>query len=177
MFQVTKHDASITNINLRIERHGEDRQLSVDIKFALSVGNEALDTIEKGLRESLFRPASKGQQMSLTEGADALVAVKHPMLDPISLSHKFDGYEVAIGTHLELEEDLFLVDVELKKFTLKPIEGGSVGVTLTASANVDTDELSELADALIRGDVLLTLTPPSAQAQTDPEQQRLPEAA
>ena len=176
MFSLEKHEASISNLNTRIERHGEDRELSVDIKFALNVGNYALDMIEPGLRESLFKPASKGQQLSLTEGADALVAVRHPCLEPVSLSHKFPGYEVRIAGMLEASDELFLVDVELKKFVLKPIEGGSVAVTLTASANVDADELRDLGEALIREDVLLSLTPPTRAANDDPDDEAADDA-
>jgi len=62
-------------------------------------------------------------------------------------------------------EPIVLVDVKLKRFVIEPKEGGSVGLSFTASANVTPDELAELSEALIREDVLLTLTPPNAAAQ------------
>ena len=38
MFQLEKHDSAIANVNQRIERHGEERELAADIKFTTSAG-------------------------------------------------------------------------------------------------------------------------------------------
>lgn len=165
MFQLEKHDSAIANVNQRIERHGEDRELAADIKFTTNAGNGLLDSIEKGLKEALFRKPGKGEQQDLPIGDTPLSAVKFPSLEPLKLAHEFLGYELQIDGLLEGVEPIVLVDVKLKKFVIEPKEGGSVGLSFTASANVTPDELAELSEALIREDVLLTLTPPKAAAQ------------
>ena len=177
MFSLSESEASFTNINTRIERHGEDRVLAVDMKFSTSVGNTVLDTLGKGLRESLFRKPGSGEQPELPTIGDAMTAVRHPYLEPMKLSHEFTGYELEIGGHLDATEPVTLVDVKLKKFTIAPVEGGSVEVTFTASANADPSELSALSDALVREDVVLTLTPPSKQADQAEDGEPLSDAA
>lgn len=172
MLNLEVHPASLSNLNIRIERHGDDRQLAADLKLTMNVAGVVLNDLEPGLHESLFRKPGSGEQQDLIDPG-LLTAVKFPHLDPISLSHKFPGYE------LELSEDAdespgFFTDVEIKKISAKALEGGSAAITFTASVNIDPDDARDLTDLLVREDVFVTLTPPKAKAQTD---DAAPEAA
>ncbi|MFB9112047.1 hypothetical protein QSH39_021065 [Xanthomonas arboricola pv. corylina] len=165
MFQLERHEASIANVNQRIQRHGEERKLAVDIKYVLSVSNEALDSFDSTLRQDLFRKPAKGEQQDLPQiGGDGLTAVKHPALEPLKLSHEFTGYEMHLAGLLEAGDPIILVDVKLKRFVIEPKEGGSLAMSFTASAEVEPQELAELSEALIREDVLLTLLAPKRGA-------------
>lgn len=166
MFNLDKHEAKISNINLRAEKHGSERKLGVDISVKLQAGNEVLDGLEKGLRESLFRKAAKGEQIDLINGKDGLVAVKHPCLGSLPINGEYAGYEIDIAGMLEGTDTLPLIDVKLKNFVIDALEGGSVAMAFKVQAQVDSDELAELADALIRETVRVTLKPPSAQTDT-----------
>lgn len=169
MFQLEKHEASIANVNQRIQRHGDERRLAADVKFTLSASNEVLDAFDPTLRQDLFRKPGSGEQQELPSiGGDRLTEVKHPALEPLKLSHEFKGYELQIAGLLEAAEPIVLVDVALKRFVLEPKEGGSVQMTFTASSQVEPSELAELSDALVREDVLLTLIAPKrGAAQAD----------
>ncbi|MBB1060385.1 hypothetical protein [Marilutibacter spongiae] len=173
MLTLDKHDATFVNLNTRIERHGDERELAADIKLSLRAQNTILDQLEPGLRKDIFRKPSRGEQPDIPEiGGDQLVAVKHPSIEPLRLSHEFEGYEIEIAGLMDHVEPLLLVDVKLKKFVVAPLEGGSVELTFTASTNVGQDEVSELCEAFVREDVRLTVTPPKRQAQGDPEDSR-----
>lgn len=164
-FQLDKHEASLANVNQRIQRHGDERRLAADIKFTLSASNEVLDSFDPTLRQDLFRKPGAGEQPELPQiGGDRLTEVKHPALEPLKLSHAFKGYELHIAGLLEAGDPIVLVDVGLKRFVLDPKEGGSVEMTFTASAEVKPVELAELSDALVREDVLLTLIAPQRAA-------------
>jgi hypothetical protein len=168
MFQIEKHEASIANVNQRIQRHGEERQLAADIKFVLSVANDALDSFDPTLRADLFRAPAKGEQQELPQvGGSGLTAVKHPALEPLKLNHELTGYELHIAGLLEAGDPIVLVDVKLKRFVIEPKEGGSIAMTFTASAEVDADEISELSEAFVREDVLLTLVPPKRAGSSE----------
>ena len=171
MFGLDKHDCSIGNVNQRIERHGDERALAADIKFSTTAGNVILDSLEKGLKEALFRKPNRGEQQDIPGIGQALTAVKFPNLEPQRLSHEFSGYELTIDGMLEASEPIFLADVKLKKFVIEPLEGGSVGLTFTASANVEPSDLAELSEALIREDVRVTLTPPAKQSGESEQQE------
>lgn len=165
MFKLDKHESAISNVNQRIERHGDERQLAADVKFTLSAGNDLLDSIDPELKKALFRRPSKGEQQDIPGIGQALTAVKFPNLEPQRLSIELTGYELEIDNQLDIGESIVLVDVKLKKFVIEPKEGGSVELSFTASANVDADEIAELSEALVRENVRLTATPPRAQAE------------
>ena len=61
-FELKEHHASIANVNNRIQRHGEERQLAADIKFNLSAPNTVLDAFDPSLRKDLFRKPNRGEQ-------------------------------------------------------------------------------------------------------------------
>lgn len=164
MFALEKHEAKISNVNLRAEKHGGERKLGVDISIKLQAGNEVLDGLEKGLRQSLFRKAAKGEQLDAFADKEGLVAVKHPCLGSLPINGEYAQYEIDIDGMLEGTDTLPLIDVKLKGFVIEALEGGSVAVAFKVQAQVDSEELAELADALIRETILLTLRPPSAQA-------------
>jgi|GEM_PF-353596 len=165
MLQLEKHEASIANVNQRIQRHGDERRLAADIKFNLSASNEVLDSFDQSLRQDLFRKPGSGEQQELPAiGGERLTEVKHPALEPLKLNHAFKGYELHIAGLLEAGDPIVLVDVGLKRFVFEPKEGGSVELTFTASAEVSSDDLADLSDALVREDVLLTLIAPKRGA-------------
>lgn len=168
MFSLSDHPANLTNLNVRIERYGDDRKLAADLKFILQAGNATLDSIEPGLRESLFRKPGSGEQQALPIDGNSLTAVKFPSLAPIKLTHEFPGYEIDLSVEgFADREPLPLVDVTVKKIEVAPLEGGSVSITFTASTGVEPEDLAELCDALVRESVRLTVTPPSAKAAGD----------
>ena len=162
--QLDKHEASISNVNVRREKHGKEGKLGLDISFSVQTGNAQLDLLAKGLKEALYCKASPGQQMDVLEGADGLVALKFPHLEPVKLDVEYTGFEVEIGGKLEGSSTTLLVDVRLKDFTVKPIEGGSAQITFKAQLQADLEELSEVVDWWMVEGVTLSLVPPKNQA-------------
>lgn len=160
MLALKQHNAALSNLNIRIERHGDERQLAADLKLSMTVAGVVLDTIEAGLHGSMFKAPSAGDQPDLLDPS-SLTAVKFPHLQPLVLTHKFPGYEAEVGTGLDDDEPLFLADLELKKITAKPLEGGSAELSFTLSGNIDADDVAQLADLLVREDVVLSITPPT----------------
>lgn len=165
MLALKQHNASLSNLNIRTESHGDERQLAADLKLSMTVAGPTLNDLEAGLHESLFRKPGAGDQQDLLDPA-SLTAVKFPHLEPLKLSHKFPGYEAELGTDLD-GEPLFLADVELKKITVEPLEGGSVELTLTLSGSVEPEDVAQLTDLLVREDVCLSITPPSRPQQAE----------
>lgn len=158
MLSLHQHNASLSNVNLRIERHGDERELAADLKLTANVAGLTLNDIERGLHEALFRQPGSGEQPDLIDPA-LLTAVKFPLMEPVRLAQKFPGYEFEIG---DGETDpLVLADAELKKITAKAIEGGSAELVFTLSAVIDEEEAAELTRLYVREDVVLSLKPPS----------------
>ena len=164
MLALKQHNASLSNLNIRIERHGDERQLAADLKISLSVPGVTLNDIESGLHASMFSAPGSGDQPDLLD-PNSLTAVKFPQMEPVRLKHAFPGYEVEIGDGDN--EPTFLADAELKKITFRPKEGGSVDLSFTISAEIESDDVAELSALLVREDVVLSITPPKRQAQSE----------
>ena len=165
MLQTDKAIAKIASFNPRAEKHGEDNKLAADIKVQMSIGNGVLDQFHPDLRAALYRKAGPGEQQDLIDGENGLVAVKFPRIGALRWDEE---YEVAIHSLLGLVEPQQLVDVTLKKFAFEPIEGGSVVLTFSIVFHPDKSEAGALC-ALIQEEVELTLVPPKALAQQQPD--------
>lgn len=161
MLDLKASPATFSNLNTRIERHGDERVLAADAKFEVAASNEILDSIDPSLRGDFFRKPGKGEQQDLPiDAKHALTAVKHPALSgPHKLSTEFEGAVLTIAGELDMTDPLVLHDVKVKKLEFDTVEGGSVHLRFTASANIDADELAELSQFLVRENVVVTLTP------------------
>jgi len=163
--QFDKHEAVISNVNLRREKHGKEGKTGIDISIQLKASNSALDMLEKGLKESLFRKAAKGEQLDLVDGENALVALKFPTLQPLKFEGEYSGYEMLIDGLLDGTEQIALIDVKLKDFTISPIEGGSVGLAFKAQLQIEPDELPDIVDAWNNEGIRLSLIPGAQQEE------------
>lgn len=164
--QLDKHEANITNVNVRREKHGKEGKLGLDISLIVQTGNGTLDLLQKGLKEALYTKAAKGQQLDLVAGENGLVALKFPHMEPVKLDLEFTGFEVIIQGNLDGSAETSLIDVKLKDFTIKPIEGGSAAISFKAQLQADLEELAEVVDWWMNESVRLTLTPPKQQQLT-----------
>lgn len=167
MFNLNESNASITNLNFRGEKHGDETEPACDVKISVDLPAERLNDIHPGLCESLYRKPGKGDQMPLVEvgkGAGAFTVVKHPGLEPLLLKQKFPGYEVRICKP-ESEDELFFADGEVKNFKITPHEGGTTNVTFSVGTLVDEDDAANLLPFIRNPDAVVTLTPPKHGAE------------
>lgn len=171
MFQLDKHEAGITNVNFRKENHGDEKVAAVDIRIDLAASNLLLDTIDPKLRKAFFAKPGKGEQQALPIDGNNLTALAMPMLGEQKLSHEYEGYEVELAALLDHVEPTFFADAKVKKLAFAPIEGGSVELSLTISTRIEEEDDAPLLAAWRRGDVRLTLTPPSKVEQSGEQEE------
>lgn len=176
MFALDKHDASISNVNFRKENHGDEKRAAVDIRVILKASNMLLDSIDPKLRKAFFAKPGKGEQQALPIDGNNLTALAMPILSEQKLTAEYESYEVELASLLDHIEPVFLVDAKVKKLSFVPIEGGSIDLSLTVSVLIDEDDDAPLLSAWRRGEVRLSLTPPSNQAEND-DQGELDDAA
>lgn len=166
MFTLDKQNGSITNLNLRAEKHGDKNQPACDIKISVDLPSARLDDISTGLCESLFRKPGAGDQLPLVEVGKkpepGYTALRHPGLEPVNVKQKFPGYEITVAApHAEEDSGLFFADAEVKNFKIDPREGGTATVTFSVGVNVDEEEIAGLLPFLRDPDAVLTLVPPT----------------
>ena len=170
-FALTKHVAKIDSFNPRAEKHGDENVPAGDIKFSLKGHSSLLDLFDGSYRPFLFRKADlAGEQQPLLEG-DTLTALAKPNLRPLSLDEDFPGYTLEISVGLELSKPLRLTDVELSGWKFEAIEGGSVGITFSATVHGDADDFGAICQQ-IQNTVEISLEPPKASSQQAQSMQR-----
>lgn len=173
MLSLEKHESTITNVNFRKENHGDQKVAAVDVSVNLKSSALILDSIDKKLRKAFFEKPGKGDQQPLPIDGNNLTALAIPYLKEQKLDQKFEGYEASFGSLLEHIEPLFFADVKVTLVKAVFIEGGSVELTLKVSTQIDAEDDAPLLAAWRRGDVQLTLTPPSAEKKADDAQHDL----
>lgn len=174
MLSLQRHEAFLGKVVNNHEKHGKVKRVTAfAFPFKIRCTADKLNEIARGLRDSIFRSPEAGDQQQLV-GETQYTIVVCPELKPSELSQQFTGYEMFISPRgSESDEDadtLFLVDVKLASFSVQPYEGGMCDVSFTATCRVDLalDAVPALRFSEV-GDVILTLTPPTVQQQTDPD--------
>lgn len=165
MFNLTKHDATITNVNFRKENHGDEKVAAADISIALSASALLLDTFDPKLRKLFFEKPGKGEQQTLPIDGNNLTKLALPYLREQKLDQKFESYEVTLHSLLDHIEPVFFADVKLKLEKATFIEGGSTDLSLKVSTVIDEADDAPLLAAWRRGEVRVSLTPPDARAE------------
>lgn len=166
MFQLDKHDARIKNLNLRMEKHGDQDVAAADFTINLKASALLLDTIDKKLRKVFFEKPAKGEQQALPIDGNNLTALAIPYLREQKLDQKFDGYEVEFASLLEQIKPLFFADVKVTLLKAVFIEGGSVDLSLKVSMLIEEEDDAPLLSVWRRGEIKVTLTPPEQQSST-----------
>ena len=173
MLSLNRHQAALEKIVNNHEKHGKKKVTAFSFPFRFRCDSDFLESISKGLRDSIYRKPQAGDQQSLI-GETKYTVLICPELAGYSLTHEFTGFEMAITpAGSESNDDpaaLFLVDVKLGAFHIKPYDGGSCDVSFKATCRIDLDQDAVKALRYNEvGDVILTLVPPTVQPQTDPD--------
>ena len=88
MFNLTAHEATITNINFRKENHGDEKEAAADIKLSLNASSLLLDNIDPELRKRFFKKPGKGEQQALPIDGNNLTALAMPYLGEQKIGHE-----------------------------------------------------------------------------------------
>lgn len=163
-FALSKHPCKIDSFNPRAEKHGDENVPAGDIKFSTRVHSSVLDLFDPSYRQFLFRAAeSSGDQPALLPG-DRLTALAKPKLQPLLLKEDWPGYMLLIGSGADIAEPLRLTDVELSSFRIEAMNGGSVGLSFSATVHPSEEQAGRLCQE-IQNTVDVTLEPPQATEQ------------
>jgi type IV pilus assembly protein PilA len=160
MLKLSQYPAKLLRINLSASVHGEEEKPGAALFFSISVPNEKLDELHTGLRHALFQPESGPQADML--GDDHLPALRVPGLGHVPFDQKYPGYHTAVSTEFN-SVDVGMAKCQIDGFKLVPKVGGQCAVTFRVKVTPDPT-IGELA-MLINQEILLTLTPPTAEEQ------------
>ena len=116
--------ADIKHMNVRKEGPVEEKTLAIDIKFEGKTDADLCDFFDPKLREFLFQ--------------DEVIA-RPQMMEPVGFINFLEHCELTIL-------DQLFTDVKLHKFKLRPVDGGQIELTFSASFNPTKNEVAILAE-------------------------------
>jgi hypothetical protein len=142
VLDITKRPAVVMHVNPRMEKHGKDSLLAIDI---------TLDGIHLEPDELNALMDDKHAHRALFKAADGKGKAAEPMfrqIAAIALVDKFEDCACTIGLGLS-DNELEFEDVKLKDVTLAPQVGGLTLMACKVQTLVDdTDDVARLLEVL-----------------------------
>lgn len=165
MLRCDEQIATVSNVNIRSENHGDDHVTATDINFTFETGAKVLDSFAKGLRGLLYSDDEKSGQSRVPgtgAGDDGPQLRFNGVLGPLAIKKEGIGYKVGIEWgDIASTVKLDFTDVKICKIKVEPKDGGTVAVALQAQCKPKKEDYGDLA-LLLQKEIRLTLTPPSA---------------
>lgn len=165
MLRCDEQVATVSNVNIRSENHGDDHVSACDINVTFETAAKVLDSFDKGLREAMYADDEKSGQKRVPgtgAGEDGPRLRFNGTLGPLAIKKEWPGYKVEIAWgDIASTVELALADVKVCKIKAEPKDGGTCGVALQMQCHPKKEDYGDLA-LLLQKEIRLTLTPPSA---------------
>jgi hypothetical protein len=162
MMNFTNHEVMLQHINTRMENHGDDEVLTLDLKITADLQNRTLDQLSATLRRSLYD----------ADGTEDLVDPDHtphlrnPQLGKLHWAGKFSpvGFTFMDPDH---DDDLHFYDAKLDRIGFLPKEGGTCAFEWRLQVHPGDAKVSaHVLSLLHRPDVRGTLDVPDDAGQS-----------
>ena len=181
MFEITTaQPVKLANYNPRSEKHGKQHKPAADLRIEAGMNAAALDLLQPGLRESLYKAAE--DQADLVEpDRNALTARRFQRMAPFAWAWEGKGYTLTVDYGLGGDSNIELDDCTVKNVMISPQEGGTVLFKFSVVAHPDEHD-SGILSHRIQQDITITLKAPPPQTVGElfgetPQQQEEPETA
>jgi len=133
-------EGNVTNINLRREKHGDDRVVAVDISFALEASPEIIDQLLPNGNETF-------EKMLYTDDG----ILKQSNLEEMKISAEFDKHVVVLNnTALDDEQAKEFDDAKICKFKVSPRNGHVIDLNLQIQLHPSEEQIHWLTDGYVR---------------------------
>lgn len=121
IFTLVKERCLLSNLNIRTEMHGDERQRAVDLNFEFSGANNLLSKLHPDLRHAFY----KAQDTQDMVTADHTPVLRFPLMGPISWDLEIPRTRLQLHGEAPTD-DVVLGDGKTNKFKLELLDGGTV---------------------------------------------------
>ncbi|MFM0393744.1 hypothetical protein [Paraburkholderia phytofirmans] len=123
MMNFTNQEVTVQHINTRVEFHGEEERLALDLTIKADLPNTALDDLSPTLRRSLY---DADRQADIVD-PDSTPLLRNPQLGTLRWAGRFNGVKLGLRD-AEADDrlrDLHFVDARMDRVRFQPKEGGT----------------------------------------------------
>lgn len=164
-FAFAKHGMTLAHMQQRIEQHGPDPVLAMDLKLHFQSQSKILDEIDPSIRTFLFGKPKKGADLADQSNDDATARTN--IVYPLKLSRGLIDAKLKLRLPGDTERVQFgAVKVNNIQFTAK--DGGIVDIHFRAQVHPTSEQVGKVA-TMLRKDVQVSLTSGKEDVAPDPE--------
>ena len=169
VFEISEANVVLTHMNNRLEKHGEEEVLAVDLDFEWETSNACLAMFSPSLRAALYgRP--EGAQLELDPDPDHLVSLRFPALAPLKWSGgELTGAQITFHCGVTPKSHIHLDAQKVHKYRLECKEGGTVVVRFQVQCRPTEGQAGKFTKLLTDKQVVLSVAPPDAGGASDDE--------
>lgn len=165
MLRTDEQVATVSNVNIRSENHGDDKVTGCDINVSWDAPAKVLDSFDKRLRDAFYTDDAPSKAQRSLPGAasdgDGPFLKFNGLLGPLTIKSEWPGYKVGIKWgDIASTVDVELGGVKVCKIKAEPKEGGTVGFSAQLQCHPKKEDYGDLA-LLLQKEIRLTLTPPT----------------
>lgn len=168
MFDLHKKSLTLSHVNGRHEKHGDDNVLAADLKFIGKFSGDVLAEFAPTLRSAMFTKAEGGDLAD--QGSDVPTALRFKNLcQPLKFSNELVGAAVTLEYGLQ---EIIFDPAKVNSFALECFDGGTVKVTFRVQVSGISQESLARCFMLLDTLVPVTIVPPEEKAANDDDQRR-----
>lgn len=120
-FTLVKERCTLSNLNIRTEMHGDERQRAVDLQFDFAGANNLLSKLHPDLRHAFYRPEDTKDMLN----GDHTPVLRFPLMGPVSWDLEIPRTRLQLHGETPAD-DVVLGDGKTNKFKLTLMDGGTV---------------------------------------------------
>lgn len=165
---------TITKATPRKEHHGDDLVQAISLRLSWTTTNDSLNKLHPHLKDMLFWKIPQEEAQERIAGVPEITPnLRCPTVaTPLKVEASFSGYTLTIDHGADESSALELYQCSLDKFTVDPVEGGSVTIAWSMSSNKQvTPELVGALCGLEGEEVTVHLVAPTVQFAIDGTQE------
>lgn len=144
-FSLISAGAKLRNLNIRAEKHGEDRELAADLSLEVTSSNNVLSEFHPALKSAFYQKESANVQGELINDANHLPERKFPQIHGIRWDQELDNYKAVIHIGIGGISDVTMLDCKVNKFHFQLKEGGSVATGFRLQCHPSPEEVGKLS--------------------------------
>lgn len=169
VFEIEEGKCELVNKSERLEKHGTEDVLACDLEFIFATDNGILACFAPSLKSALYeKPSVQGE---LVEDEAHLTALRFPSLGLLKWeTGALKGAVVTFHGATGEKSNTVLEGVDVNKFRLAPMEGGTVNVHFRVQVSPLDDKLSGKLSRFYANKVCsLSVTPPQPSDEVQQE--------
>lgn len=145
MFEILEFtETRVVSVTNRAETHGDEKKPAVSMTLELIAGNSMLDTIDKTLKPTFWKP--KDEESAPLPGVEvAMQVLRCNSVERVILPTSHEGYALEVDDGIDETKPMVFGSTKVDKFTFEPKQGGSMVLRLrVGTSDVNEERMGKL---------------------------------